>query len=653
MDAHMMGHPSLLSRPERHHDTPPQVEDNSFAVPLSAPRPPSAPPQILPSTYQPKAFRSVGKLNHLVVPLDLSQPRAFEQLVRTRSYRGEIILFLANPKMAGWTFNFVKQLRDAGYEHWFILSDSAQSCSALSTLWAPMQALHGEPPLSCAWSAYPQNHSGWKRWGANPLYPMWNTRWWVSLQLLRARVSVLSLDIDAALRKDVYADLRSPPLSHHDVVVTRHSDDRHEINCGFVYFNLHPEPRPPGAQPPPRSCAPQPATPPPSPPSPPLLSAEAEAVALAQREMSTAATVAAEGGAAAPMGAAEWACNVLWERLLGLLEVDPNQWKAEQRPAAKVLWEQANWNDVVKSLEERRKVYPVVAGMAKRSPLWQALGYVPHERNKTIGFASEPLSRAIDIPAEAHADAFATEVLRPPLLTLLLCAPYDAAAAQRLARAELDGAQERRGLPLTIAAAAGRAMRDGSLVIAPTWLASLSGEPDDSWIGAAPPFTAYVHLTSVWRCFPHPCWSHTGRLFTARVSGLWDERLDALNVTPSGRPFEIASGAAGQSPETMRALVLPAPLLAALPAAVQHAPARQKPSRPGGSSALQPLHEGEHDEPSRAARATHAALGFKRLHMVLHNLARTTYRPRACACAAHDIHTCTYMCMCMCMCMHM
>ena len=74
----------------------------------------------------------------------------------------------------------------------------------------------------------------------------------------------------------------------------------------------------------------------------------------------------------------------------------------------------------------------------------------------------------------------------------------------------------------------------------------------------------------------------------------------------------------------MRALMLPAPLLAALPAAVQHAPARQKPSRLGGGSggAMQPLHEAEHDAPSRAPRAAHAALGFKRLHMVLHNLVR-------------------------------
>ena len=58
---------------------------------------------------------------------------------------------------------------------------------------------------------------------------------------------------------------------------------------------------------------------------------------------------------------------------------------------------------------------------------------------------------------------------------------------------------------------------------------------------------------------------------------LLGERLDALNVTPSGRPYEVASG---QSAETMRALVLPAPLLAALrprlpPAAAT--PSKEKP----------------------------------------------------------------------------
>ena len=144
----------------------------------------------------------------------------------------------------------------------------------------------------------------------------------------------------------MYADLRSPPLSHHDLVVTRHSDDRHEINCGFVYFNLRPEPRPPAAQPPARGCAPPPPAPPPSPPplggaegggsAARLRTAEAEAVALAQLEMTSAK--AAEGGAV-PMTAAEWVAAVLWERMLELLEAEL-PWKGGQRPPADVLWEQ-------------------------------------------------------------------------------------------------------------------------------------------------------------------------------------------------------------------------------------------------------------------------------------------------------------------------
>ena len=71
----------------------------------------------------------------------------------------------------------------------------------------------------------------------------------------------------------------------------------------------------------------------------------------------------------------------------------------------------------------------------------------------------------------------------------------------------------------------------------------------------------------------------------------------------------------------------PASLLAALPAAVKHAPTRQKPHR---GSALEPS---EFDEPSRAPRAAHAGLGFKRLHMVLHNLV-----PAACSARAVRVH---------------
>ena len=490
-------------------------------------------------------------------------------------------MFIGTPTMAGWTFNFVNQLRGAGYEHWFMLSDTAASCSRLGEMWAPLQAPpHNEPPLSCVWSTYPHNHSGWARWKATALYQMWSVRWWTALQLVQAGISVLSLDIDAALLKDVYADLHAPPLSYHDVLVTRHTDSRHEINCGFVYFNLRPEPRPPTAEPPPRGCVP----PPQSAPPPPL--------------------------ARTPVPAAEWAAAAMWERLLLLLEAEL-PWSGKDRPTPEVLWEQAIWNDLVKSFEERRRVFPVTAGMAKESPLWRALGYVPRERNKTIGFQREALRRRIDVPAEAHAAAFASDALLTPLNTLPLCAPYEPAAAEYVTFVE---ASKGRGLPLTVAAAGSRPMASGSLAIAPSWLASLSGPPEDSWISATPSYSAYVHLTSVWRCFPHSCWSHTGRLFTARVNRFWDWRLDALNVTPSGRPFEAGA------PSKMRALALPPALVASLATLVDNAPAagHLKPHRGGTDAAMVPSDEFE--ERSRAPRHAQQRLAFKRFHMMLHNL---------------------------------
>ena len=108
---------------------PPQVEDAAAAAGATA-------PNIAPAAAQ-TTFRSVGKLGHLAGTLDLAEPGSVERLVQTRSHRGEIIMFIGTPTMAGWTFNFVNQLRGAGYEHWFILSDTGESCRRLDEMWAP------------------------------------------------------------------------------------------------------------------------------------------------------------------------------------------------------------------------------------------------------------------------------------------------------------------------------------------------------------------------------------------------------------------------------------------------------------------------------------------------------------------------------------
>ena len=70
------------------------------------------------------------------------------------------------------------------------------------------------------------------------VYILWSTRWWVAWQLLQQNVNVLSLDVDAVLLTDIYPLLRGPPMSRHDVVISRNSDESQSLNCGFVYFNL-------------------------------------------------------------------------------------------------------------------------------------------------------------------------------------------------------------------------------------------------------------------------------------------------------------------------------------------------------------------------------------------------------------------------------
>ena len=59
----------------------------------------------------------------------------------------------------------------------------------------------------------------------------------------------------------------------------------------------------------------------------------------------------------------------------------------------------------------------------------------------------------------------------------------------------------------------------GRMLVAPPWLASLGNDPESDWAAASPSPLAYVHITNMWKCFPHPCWSKAGRLFWLRAHG--------------------------------------------------------------------------------------------------------------------------------------
>ena len=119
------------------------------------------------------------------------------------------------------------------------------------------------------------------------VYILWSTRWWVALQLLREDVNVLSLDVDAVLLTDIYALLRSPPLSQQDVIITRNTDASQSLNCGFVYFNRDGSP----------DGAPK----------------ELEGSGCPEQHV-------AAGAPSVP--AAEWVCELMWERTRLFLEVD-------------------------------------------------------------------------------------------------------------------------------------------------------------------------------------------------------------------------------------------------------------------------------------------------------------------------------------------
>ena len=279
------------------------------------------------------AFQSVGQLSPLPrEALDIAAAGVPARVAKTRGYRGELILFTADENMAGWGFHFVNQLRRRGHEHWLIMADSADNCAGMHAQWEKMVSSYSEAPLSCAYSSYPKQHSGWAQWTRanhpdkmHQVYIFWATRWWVSLKLMREGLNILSLDVDAVLLGDIYSRLHSPPMVHQDVIITRNDDGSQSLNCGFVYFNR-------GAS---RARREQPST----------------YLTATNTEVDSHCGERARPESAADVPAAEWVCELMWERLRLFLEVD--RVALRDSPKREVLWEQDARNDLAQALELR------------------------------------------------------------------------------------------------------------------------------------------------------------------------------------------------------------------------------------------------------------------------------------------------------------
>ena len=183
----------------------------------------------------------------------------------------------------------------------------------------------------------------------------------------------------------------------HDVIISRNSDESQSLNCGFVYFNLKAARHASKVQE--EHCLAGDAR-----GAPPLLDAPSSAGAVP---------------------AAEWVARAMWERIELFLDVDKKA--LSHPPVREVLWEQDAWNDLAKTLETRRRIFPWAVGYGKDSDLWPTLGYKRQRRRRRtprgevgqVAHAQRQGVPAVAQPDEVlNAKAFYDRDLRKPLLWL-------------------------------------------------------------------------------------------------------------------------------------------------------------------------------------------------------------------------------------------
>ena len=179
-------------------------------------------PQTLPTNPLRSAYFSTPHLASAIRSGDLNASTTLESVVRTRAYRGELILFAFDFCAIAEALNLIVHLRALGFEHHVPLTDGDATCAALRRA-ARARGL-AEPP--CFWSSWPTMHPGWTWWGSKPgcvtaerahracaIEQLWTTRYAVAAQLLAAGANVLHVDTDSLLLADPYRALAAPPLA--------------------------------------------------------------------------------------------------------------------------------------------------------------------------------------------------------------------------------------------------------------------------------------------------------------------------------------------------------------------------------------------------------------------------------------------------------
>jgi hypothetical protein len=153
-----------------------------------------------PAPFTESTYYSAGKVFE-VQARDLALEGALEATIAKRSFKGELVIFsfTASGYWIDWAVNMARQLESVGYAHYIALSFPSD-CKAFT---------ERMPHAACAWFTLPGPH-----WAQNSysIDYLWTMRYHVSTLLAQYNVNVLVLDMDCIIRRDVYVDLKLPPL---------------------------------------------------------------------------------------------------------------------------------------------------------------------------------------------------------------------------------------------------------------------------------------------------------------------------------------------------------------------------------------------------------------------------------------------------------
>ena len=192
-----------------------------------------------PGPFTGSRLYSAGKVQPLPTSpvLDVWNGTSVGELVARRAYKGNVIVFQFESSRHRWldfALNMAAQLEAVGYHHYVALAAFEVDCTALFARWRELFGT-ARPLPPCAFNSHPEHGHPWRP----DIHGIWAGRWGLVTSLMERGVSVLLLDMDMAIHRDVYAELDEPCMANATLVM--HAEGGGP-NGGFCYVRgAHPE----------------------------------------------------------------------------------------------------------------------------------------------------------------------------------------------------------------------------------------------------------------------------------------------------------------------------------------------------------------------------------------------------------------------------